>query len=219
MKIHAFIYCRLNSSRLPGKVLFTIGQRTILQICVDKVKAVPGVVPVVLTSDRKTDDPIAEACASMGVACFRGDLDNLVQRTLDCLEQFPCDGFFRLNADSPFFQPSLYAQAQEVFQSGKYDLVTNILQRSYPYGIAVELLRSNILKEHFTHFVNDDFEHLTKYFYREKHLIRIFNIQNEADWSGFRFVLDTTEDWNRLQDLWGRHQNLFDLDIKQLIEL
>jgi len=219
MIVHAFIYCRLNSSRLPGKVLFQVGQRSVLQICVDKVRSVGGVMPVVLTSDRESDDPIAAACSEMGVDCFRGDLDNLAKRTLDALDRFPCDGFFRLNADSPFFQPALYRVAQELFEKGGYDLVTNVLHRSFPYGIAVELLRSNVLKTHYAYFRDDDFEHLTKYFYREKEKLRIYNITNQEDWSGFRFVLDTQEDWDRLQKLWSGHQDLFDMEIKQLIEL
>jgi spore coat polysaccharide biosynthesis protein SpsF len=172
----------------------------------------------VATSDQPTDDPIAAWCAAQGVTVFRGDLDNVAARTQACLKRFPCDAFFRINADSPFLQADLLSQAIEVFERHQPDMVTNVLERSYPYGIAVELVKSETFLKHAPEFKGDENEHITSHFYRRREQFKIENIRNNEDLSSKRFVLDTREDWENLQRLYLRDQNIFNYNLSQLIK-
>ena len=53
------------------------------------------------TSGEPADDPLAALMRELGVAVFRGPLENVFRRFQLCLEEYPCTWFFRICADSP----------------------------------------------------------------------------------------------------------------------
>ena len=219
MVYHALIFARYNSSRLPGKVLFKLGDETIIGTCVRKLRKLEVIRPIVATSSEPTDDPIAEWCRTNGVDCFRGSLDNVAARAADCLRQFPCDAFFRINADSPFMFGELLQEAMIRFERHTPDMVSNIVERSFPYGIAVELIKAQTFLNRVAFFQNEENEHITTYFYRRKDLFKIELIKNSVDLSGYRLVLDTHEDWARIQTLFNNHKDIFDKSLNELIKI
>src|SRR5690606_34983304 len=91
MNINAIVFARYNSSRLPGKVLYKLGSKTILGYCIDKLKNIPNIGIVVATSREESDSPIIDWCITNNVDFFRGDLKNVASRTYNCLLQKPCD--------------------------------------------------------------------------------------------------------------------------------
>ena len=85
MKIGFVIICRYNSSRLPGKILMEINGKSILQYIIERLSlVVPENNIVVATSEEKTDNPIAEYCIKNKINVFRGSLDNVALRFLNC---------------------------------------------------------------------------------------------------------------------------------------
>lgn len=221
MIINAIIFARINSSRLPGKVLYQIGGKTVLGHCVKKLKKIKEITNIVVaTSNEKTDDPIAEWCENKAISFFRGDLENVSKRTVDCLRQYPCEAFFRINADSPFIQINLLKDGIKIMKENlSIDIVTNLMPRSYPYGIAVELIKSNTFTEHVHNFEKTENEHITQYFYKKRSLFHIKNLKQTPDFSKDRWVLDTVKDWEDIKNLYKDHPNLFDLGIKELHQI
>jgi spore coat polysaccharide biosynthesis protein SpsF len=189
--------------------LFSLNDSTVLGICVHKLLRI-GLRAIVATSDQATDDPIAEWCTKNGVEVYRGELENVALRTFSCLSNLFSDGFFRVNADSPFLQPDLLVKAIQIFEeSPSVDLVTNVLERTFPYGIAVELIKTETFLENFKYFQGSETEHITSYFYKYSSLFNIKSIKFSRDISSYRFVLDTTEDWEYLKQLHSDHPNIF----------
>lgn len=214
----AVVFARYGSRRLPGKVLMTLGGETILGICLRKIDNL-GVRSVVATSVASADDAIARFCRERGTACVRGDEFDVADRTRQCLEDYACEAFFRINADSPFLQADLLADAIARFERNGPDLVTNVLERTFPYGIAVELIRRDIFLSHLPFFQGADCEHITQYFYRHAANFSISNIRSDKNYSAHRLVLDTPEDWAHLQELYGKDSRIFDYNLSQLIAI
>ena len=50
----------------------------------------------------KQDDKIIKICKKNKVKYFRGDLNNVFKRTVDCLKKYNLDSFVRINSDRPF---------------------------------------------------------------------------------------------------------------------
>jgi len=222
MIVNALVFARLSSKRLPGKVLKEIGNNAIIDICINKLKSLSGIGVIVSTSNEPSDDPIVAWCIKHKVKYFRGDLNNVAKRTIGCLNEMPCDFFFRINADSPFLQPSLMLDAlNHITINPSVDIVTNVLERSYPYGIAVELINSNLFTNVVGQFdqLQHDHEHITQYFYRNKNLFRIKNITCEPNFSNDRWVIDTLEDWEKINSLYSKYGNIFNLNVEQLHQL
>lgn len=199
MTLGGLIVCRLDSRRLPGKVLREVHQRPLLAYAIErcrKIVALGGVL-VVATTDRQIDDPIAHFSAESRLPLFRGDEQDVAGRLLECARSFGLEWFFRLNADSPFVEPSLLAEAWQVAARGGCDFVTNLLPRSYPYGVSVELIRTEAFERAYRQMTDTaDREHVTRFLYRNIHAFRYVNLAREGrDLSALRLTVDTPEDF------------------------
>lgn len=194
----AIVLCRLDSSRLPGKVLRHIQSRPLLHWVVDRVNAIDSFyrTPIVATSSRKVDDPIAEYCDFHNIECFRGSSSDVAQRTLRCAEKYELDWFARVNADSPLVDATLIDLACKVAANDHIDFVTNVSPRSFPYGVSVELVRTKRFREAYQEmWLPDHFEHVTKILYQPEQNILTHSIVNPEDLSAFRLTVDTQADW------------------------
>ncbi len=197
MSFMIFIQTRMNSLRCPGKVLRTIGGKAMLKYvieCVDKT----GYEYAVLTSVEDTDLPIVEFCCNNGITCFRGDLNNVAGRFLDAVSHFRPDAFLRISADSPFINWKLLAEAVRIYERLKPDMLTNVMPRSYPKGQSVEILNAEVFRREYCNFCeDDDFEHVTKYFYRNAGKFHIVNLPypGKRDFSDIQLSVDTEEDF------------------------
>ncbi len=219
MKYIAIVYARHNSGRLPGKVLFNFGNQTVLGICVNKLSEIEGLRIIVATSNETSDDPIVAWCQKNNTKVFRGDLEDVALRTRNCLDENSCDAFFRINADSPYVQTDLIKEAMRIFETGSFDMVTNVLERTYPYGIAVELIKSELFCQKSLEFSVSEREHITSFFYKYPRDYKIFNIKNDVDLSTYRFVLDTPEDLEELTSLFKREPNIFKFNLLDLLKV
>src|SRR5436305_448056 len=79
--ILAILQARTGSSRLPGKVLRPILGRPMLQRQLERVRLARSIDElIVATSVDAADDPIEALCRESAVRCFRGSLDDVLDR-------------------------------------------------------------------------------------------------------------------------------------------
>lgn len=222
MNLMVFIQARLNSTRCPGKVLRELNNTPLLRHVVDSVKRV-GCKYAVLTSDMGTDLEIAQFCTQNSISCFRGNLDNVAKRFLDAGKYFNVDAFMRISADSPFIDWKLMSSGLKVFEESKPDMLTNVMPRSYPKGQSIEILSYDLFRREYRNFCEEgDFEHVTKYFYRNADNFRIINLlqPDNIDYSNIQLSVDTEDDFLKTQEMFSRMQRPhWDYSINELVEL
>ena len=201
----ALIQARMNSARLPGKVLKELAGRAILaHVHAAAAEALPQEAILVATSLDPSDDPIAAYCELHGIQVFRGSLENVGLRLQEALALLEVGAFFRICADSPFYDPALMNEAIAKYAVGNYDLVSNVFPRSFPKGRSVELARcSTFLAYDFRSASQEEKEHVFAGYYREAGKFRITNFSSPSDLSGLNLCVDTPEDWNRAVRLAG----------------
>jgi spore coat polysaccharide biosynthesis protein SpsF len=108
MKFFGFITVRSDSSRLPQKALLPIRGRKIIEHIIDRAKVIRGLDGVVVcTSDRPQDDVLEKIAQREGVLCFRGSLEDKLERWRGAAEKFGADYIITLDGDDPFFDPEL----------------------------------------------------------------------------------------------------------------
>ena len=186
----------MSSARLPGKVLLDIAGKPTLRYLLESMGQCRELAAIVVaTSNDPSDDKIAEFCEKQNVLCHRGPLHDVVERIAQALEKHRLDCFFRVCGDSPLLDHRLLAEALNVYGKDSYDLVTNVLPRTYPAGESIELLRSDSFNKVRSEELDcDDREHVTRYFYRRAERFRIGRFAAPEPWPGARLVLDTMED-------------------------
>src|SRR3989442_13491337 len=106
MKILAIIQARTSSTRLPGKFLADIvGAPMLLRVAqrVRKARRVNDV--LIATSTASSDDAIAHCCGVHGLNCFRGHLDDVLDRFYQAARSAGADSVVRITADCPLMDP------------------------------------------------------------------------------------------------------------------
>lgn len=201
MKIIIFVQARMSSKRLPGKVLLKLDNKTILEhISINLSKSKFTKKLIILTSNHRSDNKIANLCKRKKIDFYRGDLKNVYKRYVDALIKYRCDGFVRICADSPLINAELVDNAIQKFKSKKFDIVTNCFPKSYPKGLSVEVVNTDIFLNNFKNIKKKSFsEHITKYFYSNYKNFRIFNIKSRKKKKYASLAIDNIKDYEFLK--------------------
>ncbi len=84
-RIAGIMIARMDSHRLPGKVLARLGGQSLLEWVRARASAARGVAEIaVATTDRRIDDPIAAYAKAAGMRDHRGECHDVVARVLGC---------------------------------------------------------------------------------------------------------------------------------------
>jgi spore coat polysaccharide biosynthesis protein SpsF len=205
VRIGAVIVGRLGSSRLPGKVLHHVRGRPLLEYVVARTERVAGLDAIVVaTSDEPGDDPIADWAAARGLAVHRGPRDDVLARMLGAAHAHELDAVARVNGDSPWLDPELLGAAVARMRSEQPDLVTNLVPRTWPYGIAAEVATVAALAR--AHAAAGPQEHATAPLYADPEGFATVALTSPVDAADVRLVVDTEEDlrhFERLVDVLG----------------
>lgn len=198
----------MSSTRLPGKVLLPLCDKTALEHIVDRVYAARNVDSVlVATSVNKTDDSIERKCAMMGVPVFRGSEDNVLERFYCAAKQMKTDVIVRITADDPLKDPEVIEEIIELQKIGKFDYVSNTVHPSFPEGLDCEVFTYEALEKAYLHAeLASEKEHVTPYIWKRPEMFRIGEIKAPANLSELRWTMDCPEDYEFMKEI---YQNLY----------
>lgn len=201
-KVRVFIQARMSSKRFPGKVLAPLNGRPIIEHLISQIaRVIPLEQITVATSLEPSDDPLACYVRHLGAGVYRGALDSVFERFQSCLNENPCNWFFRICADSPLFDSRVLKDMLTFSDRVDVDLVTNVQVRTYPKGHSAEMIKAETFAAIDTNLLSDEEkEHLTKVYYNHPSKFRIINIESaDAGASEQSFVVDTLDDLQRLE--------------------
>ena len=138
--VGAVVVARHGSERLPGKMLREFGGRPLLGHVLDRLARAGGPDGSSSRPVRAGDDDSRLVVRRAGVALsFAGP-----PRMSSAASSAPprpagFDAVARVNGDSPWLDPELLDRAIALFRAEAADLVTNLLERDWPYGISAEV--------------------------------------------------------------------------------
>jgi spore coat polysaccharide biosynthesis protein SpsF len=205
LRVVAIIQARMGSTRLPGKVLKDLGGKTVLARVVERARlaTLPNDV-VVATSVQPADDAIAHECDRLNVPCFCGDEADVLDRYYQAAKKFSAEAIVRITADCPLIDPTLIDAAVHAFLEQKPDYVTNALVPTYPLGLDVEVFTSAALDAAWR-AAKESYQrtHVTAYIYEHPELFRIASLTAEADYSKYRWTLDTPADLELIRAIYA----------------
>jgi spore coat polysaccharide biosynthesis protein SpsF len=202
----AIILSRYDSTRLPGKALRTINDKTVLEYIIERVAVIlPADKIVIATSSLSSDDPIADFAVANKIKLYRGSKQNVAERFYQAAEQNSFDYAIRINGDNIFLDVNVLEKAIQLADSNQFDFITNVKERTFPKGMSVECVRKTYYEKLLPVISeNPDFaEHVTLYFYNHdtegKHKY-IFNDKYPKA-AGIQLALDTHDDFARTQKI------------------
>lgn len=204
MKVSIVSQARMASSRLPGKVLKQVKGKSLLSYHVTRAKWSDLPVIVATTRDRE-DDAVEKECLALGIPCFRGDHDDVLDRFYRCALEHGLDAVIRITADCPLIDGNLIRRGYDLFLRSGADYVSNILERTFPRGLDFEIFTFAALSEaHKNARELPEHEHVTPYIWRNHpELFKRKNLPHDRDSSGYRITVDTKEDFELVERLIG----------------
>ena len=136
----------MSSSRLPGKMLMNIGDKTVIQHLVDRLRECSTLDDIVIaTTINPADDVLIEWAESYGVKTFRGSEDDVLQRVIDANKFMTADIIVEITGDCPFTDPDIIDIGVNTFLNNEIDYLTNCEIPSTPPGLYVQVFRLDSL--------------------------------------------------------------------------
>jgi spore coat polysaccharide biosynthesis protein SpsF len=221
--IIGIILARIDSSRLPGKVMHSVQDTPLIGYVIERAKAIPGLSNIVLaTTNRSIDDPLATYAQAQNIAVYRGSTQNVAFRVLQCAKIHQCDYFVRLNGDSPFLDPELIGEGITYCFQKRVDMITNLVGRTYPYGVSVEIIRTATFEQTYYQLENqEEREHVTPYFYRNLEQFAVHTLTLSPPYKGKeRLVVDTFDDMKKFEQV-VQHlgKKVFNIKFQEAVKL
>ena len=140
------IQARMQSSRLPGKILLSIpfeNGKPLLQWIVDELrKSTYDADIIVATSEKQENDVLERFCKTHGLKCFRGDEEHVLSRFVGIAKENDYTTLVRLTADNPILDIAILDDtiACHLENDNHYTNTTSL-----PIGMNFEVIASNAL--------------------------------------------------------------------------
>ena len=193
----AVLQARMSSSRLPGKVLRPILGRPMMALQIERLRRARRLTGlIVATSVQPEDDAIEACCASIGAACHRGSLNDVMSRFVGAvIAAGEPKTFLRLTADCPLADPELVDRCIEAHEDSGADLTYTSEGWTYPKGLDVEVVETGALIEAAARSRDAyEREHVTPYIYRHPDRFRLNSLTRDPPLR-YRWTVDTPEDF------------------------
>ena len=194
--IHAIIQARMGSTRLPGKVLLPLGEKTILEHVVERTRKASSIHEViVVTSNLPEDLAIVDLCKKKSIAVYQGSSEDVLDRYYQCAQSFGIQTICRITGDCPLVESSLIDRAAMYCKEYEY-ISTAYPCATFPDGLDVEILTFNALERAWKEArLASEREHVTPYIWKNPSLFKIFTLKSSTDISKYRFTIDHMRDY------------------------
>jgi len=150
VKIAATIQARTGSTRLPGKVLLPIVGKPMLALQVERIRRSLLIDEVVIATSRNpNDDVIEELARQIGVSCFRGSEEKVLDRVMGALKQSGADLQVEFYGDCPLPEPAIIDAMIGIYLKNRdsYDYVGTGMKTTFPPGLDVTVYPTRVLYE------------------------------------------------------------------------
>jgi len=195
MKIGIITQARTSSTRLPRKILKTVKGKTLLEYHIERAQNA-SLPLVVATSTNKTDDVIEQMCKEKKWNCFRGDLNDVLSRYYHAAQKYNFEIIIRITSDCPLIDAELIKIGLAKFLNGKFDYLSNSVERTYPRGFDFEVFSFSALETAYLHAKKpEEREHVTPYIWRHSRKFRIGQLKQKQNKSHYRITVDEKDDF------------------------
>ena len=221
-EVLAVIQARMSSTRLPGKVLMEILGKPMLALHIERIqRSIEINRLVVATSIGEEDNPIEILCRKIGVPCFRGSLDDVLDRFFQAAKTYQPKHVVRLTGDCPLADPEIIDRVIKLHLKHGYDYTSNTLPPTWPDGMDVEIFRFSCLKEAAKGAkLPSEREHVTPFIQNRPQQYALGNLANRRDLSDHRLTVDEIFDFDKIKRIYAiLYPQKSDFSLKEILSL
>ena len=219
-KYAVIIQARMGSTRLKGKVLIQIKNKSFLEILINRLKKSNKISKIIIaTTNKHIDNKIINFCKKKNIDYFRGPEKNVLKRYYFAAKKFNVKNIIRITSDCPLADPVLIDNFVKKFEYKKnLHYLSNINPPTFPNGFDVEIFTFKILKYFYEQKLTDyEKEHVTIKMKNSK--FEKVNVKNKKDLSKFRVTLDDKKDLFFFKKLFKFLNYDYNISFKKILNL
>lgn len=215
-KVDIIVEARLGSSRFPGKVLKKIGNKTALEVMIERLKYIPGVDDIIIaTTNNKEDLKISQIAKKNNVKFYRGSEKDVLKRVLLAAKKFKTDIIVEITGDNPLIDYKISSEVIKFFLRNikKYDYVSNdvgLYLEKYstitPLGFNTKVFSTKLLQKVDRIAKHPlDREHVVNYIVKNFKKYRIYNVDlpKFLKKKNFRLTMDYKKDYEVIKKVYN----------------
>jgi spore coat polysaccharide biosynthesis protein SpsF len=196
--VYIILQARMNSERLPGKVMKSIGGKPMIGILIDRLKQ-SGLPIILATSVNPENDVVADYARSREVLVYRGSEENVLERYYFAAKSVQASVVIRVTGDNPLLDGIFLRNYSDLFLSlnDPRAFLSTGLSESWPLGISVEIFHFKLLEEaYYSATSSSQMEHVTPYMLKNvPGNINIIAPESETKKYHYRLTVDTEADF------------------------
>jgi len=193
MAVGAFIVVRLSSSRLPAKGIKKILDKPMIELMVERIQNSKLIDKIVIaTSHLSSDDPLEDLAKKLGIGCYRGSLEHIMERILSASKTNNCDTIVELLGDNPLVHSDLIDDVISCYFSEKCDYSATLTKehplaetdlKRFSAGVRVQIYSQSVAEKYvlYPEYINNENKHPCAYIFDhpEKFKIKFFEAANK----------------------------------------
>jgi spore coat polysaccharide biosynthesis protein SpsF len=194
LKTAVIITARLNSSRLPEKILLPLNGKTVLEHLIDRA-LVTKVDEVILAIPNDEDHKrLAEIALAKGIKVYGGSLNDRLDRIYRAADFYGIEAVASMDGDDPFCDPYLMERGLKQLEERWLDAVT--VSPDMIVGAFTLAVRTSILKKAVDLKDGDVSEDLMQYIRPITDRVAFLDVDDKIYYdNSIRLTLDYQEDY------------------------
>jgi spore coat polysaccharide biosynthesis protein SpsF len=222
-KTIVIIQARMQSTRLPGKVLLPLGpnNKPVLWWLIARARMAELVDEVIVaTTQRNSNQPLIEFCSQNNTLfyAYHGGEDDVIGRVLTAANWIGADIIIDITGDCPLVDPKHIDFLIGKLISCKVDYVSNdIVERSWPDGLDIQVYWTRVLQE------------CKRLFNPKQHCgwniptsgffdFYTWKAPYEMYWPKLGLTLDTPDDYTLLKIIFNKFGNQLDFSVEEVVQ-
>jgi len=216
------IQARLNSTRLPKKITYELGNISVIDHVISRAQRAKEFDKVVVAVPKNEKSIIAKSISNKNIEIFEGSETDVLARYYECAKYFLAKNICRITSDCPLIDWRVIDSCFKQYKKLGEDLyVANTCPppSTFPDGMDVEIFPMTMLeKAHNEEMTRENREHVTFQFWKNKDY-KSYQMNYSKDISELRLTLDYNDDLVRLKNFIDKYSpNGEDISLEQILD-
>ncbi|MBI9049625.1 MAG: glycosyltransferase family protein [Anaerolineaceae bacterium] len=222
-RIVAIVQARMNSSRLPGKVLKEISGKPMLLHVINRAQRASAIDEIVVaTTTDESDDAIESLCHHHDISVYRGSEFDVLDRYYQAAVLSNAEVVIRITADCPLIDPEEIDRTVDAFFNSGVDFAANRLPwgRNVPIGFDTEVCTFAVLEQAWQEAEKPfEREHVMPYIYDVPDRFKVLLVRREPDFGHCRWTVDTAQDLTFIKKIFDTFGGRDDMTYQEILDM
>jgi len=201
MKVLLITQARIGSTRLPGKVLLSIGEETLLSVHLKRLMKCNTINQIVVaTTFEDGVDRLVDVCKESEIDYYQGSIEDVLDRFYQASIQYRPDWVVRVTSDCPLLDSRVVDQVVRKAIETNVDYCANIITEDFPDGQDVEVFKFSALQRAWKEAtLKSEREHVTPYIRKNSdlkggELFTAHDVKCHLNFNSIRMTVDEKAD-------------------------